>query len=292
MDTNAIDKGRAGIPMVVDEKMIKDYLFTSETKLSDKQQNMFMQIAIRHNLDPFKREIYAIAYGKEFSIVTGYQVYIERATMSGKLNGWKCENTEGGAKITIYRKDWDEPFEWEAYYEEFNKGQSSWLKMKKFMIKKVCMGQGFRLAFPTELGNMPYLKEEMEGAVPFANKPKATRTIQEPQAKSQQPPSVEEISRILNEEADEPEHVPEEGNPELTVFRTKIESVSKQKNKADGTPMKSTKYNIVDQFGKKYSTFSATMAGVADKARVAGKQVDIAFDANKYNNISSITMVE
>lgn len=166
----------------IDVQTIKNYLFTSETKLTDKQQQMFIQLAVRHNLDPFKREIYAIAYGREFSIVTGYQVYIERAEASGKLNGWHCINTPSGAKITIYRKDWEHPFEWEASYEEFDKGQSSWKKMRDFMIKKVCIGQGFRLAFPAELGGLPYLIEEMEGATPFSTG--ANESVKQPQSKS------------------------------------------------------------------------------------------------------------
>ena len=34
--------------------------------------------------------------------------------------------------------------------------------MPEFMIKKVCIGQGFRLAFPNELGGLPYLQEELD----------------------------------------------------------------------------------------------------------------------------------
>lgn len=171
----------------ITEQVIKNYLFTSETRLSEKQQQMFMQMAIRHGLDPFKREIYAIAYGKEFQIVTGYQVYIERADASGKLNGWNCINTAKGAEITIFRKDWEQPFKWEASYDEFDKKHGSWLKMRQFMIKKVCIGQGFRLAFPTELGGLPYLQEELEGATPFENKP-----VQQPQSKTKAQPAKPE----------------------------------------------------------------------------------------------------
>ena len=153
---------------VIDSKTIENFLFSSETKLNEKQKTMFLQLAIRNQLDPFKREIYAIPYGNDFNIVTGYQVYIQRAETTGKLNGWHCEATKNdkgeliGAKIVIYRKDFDNPFEWEISLKEFDKGQSSWKKMPEFMIKKVCIGQGFRLAFPNELGGLPYLQEELE----------------------------------------------------------------------------------------------------------------------------------
>src|SRR4030066_127007 len=95
--SEAMEKqGERPLAAIVDSKTVKDFLFTSETKLSDKQQNMFMQLAIRNQLDPFKREIYAIAYGGEFNIVTGYQVYIQRADATGKLNGWSWEPLKKG----------------------------------------------------------------------------------------------------------------------------------------------------------------------------------------------------
>lgn len=155
---------------VVDVKTIQDFLFSTDTKLSEKQQKLFLQLAIRNQLDPFKREIYAIPYGKDFSIVTGYQVYIQKAEATGLLNGWYCEAIKDekgllGAKITIYRKDFEKPFEWEVSFKEFYKDQSNWKKMPEFMIKKVCIGQGFRLAFPNELAGLPYLQEEVEADI-------------------------------------------------------------------------------------------------------------------------------
>jgi phage recombination protein Bet len=157
---------------VIDSKTIENFLFTSGTKLNEKQEAMFLQLALRNQLDPFKREIYAIPYGNDFNIVTGYQVYIQRAETTNRLNGWHCEamrnekNELIGAKIVIYRKDFEHPFEWEVTLKEFDKGQSSWKKMPEFMIKKVCIGQGFRLAFPNELGGLPYLQEELEELTP------------------------------------------------------------------------------------------------------------------------------
>ena len=157
----------------VDKKSIEDFLFTSETKLSEKQKTLFLQLAVRNQLDPFQREIYAVVYGQNFNVVTGYQVYIQRAEATGQLNGWHCEAIKNngeltGAKITIYRKDFEHPFEWEVSLKEFIKTKegtpiSGWKTMPEFMIKKVCIGQGFRLAFPGEVGGLPYLQEEIEG---------------------------------------------------------------------------------------------------------------------------------
>jgi hypothetical protein len=65
------------------------------------------------------------------------------------------------AVIEIKRKDFSEPFRWEVYRNEFDKGQANWKTMGTFMLKKVAISQGFRLAFPDELGGMPYIPEEM-----------------------------------------------------------------------------------------------------------------------------------
>ena len=160
----------------ISKKEIEDYLFTSETKLNDKQKGMFIKLAQLHNLNPFKREIYAIPYGKEFSIVTGYQVYIQRAEATGDLDGWQVESNNDSAKITIWRKSFSHPFIWEVDKSDFGKGYGSWKSMPKFMLKKVAIGQGFRLAFPNELGSMLYLKEEMEGAEPLNKSTKVNTT--------------------------------------------------------------------------------------------------------------------
>lgn len=164
----------------IDEKTLKDYLMGSWTELSDEQFRLFVWIAKASNLNPFKREIYAIPYEKNFknekwqwekridiSIVSWYQIYIDRAMATGNLDWWKVELTKTGAKITIHRKDFKYPFEWEVETKEFAKKNKegvliwSWGTMPSFMIKKVAIWQGFRLAFPNEMGWLPYLQEEI-----------------------------------------------------------------------------------------------------------------------------------
>ena len=65
------------------------------------------------------------------------------------------------AVIEIKRKDQSMPIVWEVYRKEFDKQQSSWKTMPTFMLKKVAIAQGFRLAFPEEVGGMPYIPEEL-----------------------------------------------------------------------------------------------------------------------------------
>lgn len=248
--------------VLIDLKTVQDFLFTSDTKLNDRQKSMFMQLAIRNQLDPFKREIYAIPFGSNFNIVTGYQVYIQRAESTGLLDGWDCNpltNDKGelvGATITIYRKDFKYPFKWEVALAEFHKEQSNWKTMPEFMIKKVCIGQGFRLAFPNELGGMPYLAEELEGLQP------ASGTIKPPQSKTEVKPD------------------PQTPPADTTTIITGIEKVTMKTGEKGGKTW--TKYTV--HAGDEYNTFSKTFAEEAKKASEAGLQVALEFKTSTYGN--------
>jgi phage recombination protein Bet len=163
----------------VTEKELMEYLdvFGLTENLSSAEKISFLNVAKAYGLNPFKKEIYVTAYGegkyRKCSIITGYEVYLKRAERSGKLNGWDTSFSGAGnsltCRITIRRKDWDYLFSHEVYYSEsvqYNKDghpNSVWTKMPRTMLRKVAIGQGFRLCFSDELGGMPYLGEELIG---------------------------------------------------------------------------------------------------------------------------------
>lgn len=140
-----------------------EWLQNMGTKLPPQQTSQFLELCQAYKLNPFKREIYAVGYNGKFNIIVGYEVYIKRAERLNKLDGWKCITNENGtkAKITIYRKDWKYPFEHEVLMSEVKQNSPIWTKMPIFMMKKVCIEQGFRLCFPDEMGGMPYGEEEV-----------------------------------------------------------------------------------------------------------------------------------
>lgn len=144
---------------------VKKYIAPGAT---DKELFMFMNIAKSYGLNPFKREVHWVKYqNNPGQIIVGYETYLKRAERTGLLDGWKCwiegEGSSAKAVIEIHRKDQAQPFVWEVYREEFDKGQSVWKQMWRFMLKKVAISQGFRLAFPEEMGGMPYIPEEING---------------------------------------------------------------------------------------------------------------------------------
>jgi len=134
---------------------------------TEKELFMFLNIARSYGLNPFKREIHFVKYGNApGSIIVGYETYLKRAERTSLLDGWSVKVLDKGkdterAEITIHRKDQGTPFVWEVFRSEFDKGQSTWKAMPQFMLKKVAIAQGFRLAFPLEMGGMPYIPEEI-----------------------------------------------------------------------------------------------------------------------------------
>lgn len=176
-------------PKAITDKELIDYMDTMglAQKLNEKEKLSFIQIAKAYNLNPFKREIYAVKYkeGDTLTIITGYESYIKRAERSGLLDGWgvmtegKVSDDSLRAILTIYRKDRKRAFVHEVLYseyvqtkEEYVNGQKTgkrvpntfWQKAHT-MIKKVAIAQGFRLCFSDELGGMPYTADEVPETV-------------------------------------------------------------------------------------------------------------------------------
>lgn len=165
--------------LITAEKII-DYMnvFGIAAELTDNEKKQFVEVATAYQLNPFKREIYCLPYMtsikqdngqykkvRKLSIVTGYETYLKRAERSGLLDGWNLKMFSQGdsrtAKITIYRKDWDNPLIHEVILGEYKEDNRMWREKPMTMLKKVAMAQGFRLAFPDEMGGMPYAAEEL-----------------------------------------------------------------------------------------------------------------------------------
>lgn len=201
--------------LALDTKAAKEkaleYLSSMGLKLPEKHKAQFIELASAFGLNPFKREIYAVGYGDNYNIITGYEVYLKRAERIGKLNGWNATVEGSGenlsATVTIYRKDWSMPFSHTVYYREVvqktkdGKPNSVWAKMPSFMLRKVAIAQGFRLCFPDEMGGMPYTSDEL----PEIEKPAAKNETNEELAEKALKPAkkVEAAKKYTAEQANE-----------------------------------------------------------------------------------------
>ena len=67
----------------VTQQLLMDYLKQTNSTLLPNEQAQFLAIAQTFNLNPWKREVYAVAYGqgnnRKLSIIVGYEVYLRRA---------------------------------------------------------------------------------------------------------------------------------------------------------------------------------------------------------------------
>ena len=179
----------------VQKETVLEYLkaYGFNKSLSAEEQNQFIQTALANDLNPFKREIHIAVYGeganRKVSIITGYQNYLKRAERTGKLDGWRAwlegEGQHMKAIVEIFRKDWSHSFTHEVYWEEAVQKKKDglptqfWAKQPRFQLRKVAVAQGFRLAFPDELGSLPYETAELpdnETAPVFTNVPNSVKT--------------------------------------------------------------------------------------------------------------------
>ena len=185
----------------IDEAKIEEYIKVTglSGELSPDEQRQFVQFCVSYQLDPYRGEVYASVYGsgeyRNLSIIVNYLVYIKRAELSGRLDGWSVDIEGPGedmeAILTIHRKDWAYPFSHRVYWNEAAQKKRDgsltgfWRKMPRFLLKKVAISQGFRLCFASELGGMAYdpseLPEEMTKPVV------STPTKKSPQDSSDKP---------------------------------------------------------------------------------------------------------
>jgi phage recombination protein Bet len=169
----AIEKATEKEIQTIDAPTVRKFICANA---SDTEIGLFLQIAKAYDLNPFKREIYLVKYGSyPASTIVGYETYLKRAERTGKLDGWDVaiegEPPEASATITIHRKDRGHDIKWTVYYEDAVQRTkdgavtSMWRKWK-FMLRKVAIAQGMRLAFPDELGGLPYTEEELDPTQP------------------------------------------------------------------------------------------------------------------------------
>lgn len=143
-------------------------------KLDKLQISSFIQVAQAYQLNPFKKEIYAIPFKKsdntyQLTVVVGYEAYIKKAERSGLLSGWKLTRKGEGEQleiiVTIKRKGWEESFEYSLRLCDVppnirNKPGSQWTYQALFMLEKMTISRAFRLAFSEENGGLQEFVEE------------------------------------------------------------------------------------------------------------------------------------
>ena len=153
----------------VTQQLLMDYLKQTNSNLMPNEQAQFMAIAKAFNLNPWKREVYAIAYGqgngRKLSIIVGYEVYLRRAEEFPQYDGFETEfNGEGPnmcCTCKVYRKDRTRPTGATVFLKEYSQNNSMWNTKTHVMLEKVAIATAMRRAFPSEFNGMPYIADEL-----------------------------------------------------------------------------------------------------------------------------------
>ena len=155
-----------------------DYLKQTHSNLMEHEQAQFLAIACAFNLNPYKKEVYPIAYGqgnsRKLSIIVGYEVYLKRAESYKQYDGyvvdWEGNGADLRAKCTVYRKDRNHPTVSTVWLREYTQNNSMWNTKPHVMLEKVAIATALRRAFPVEMGGMPYIADELPDYMTGADK--------------------------------------------------------------------------------------------------------------------------
>ncbi len=165
---------------------------------TDDEFAVFLELAKRYNLDPFKRQIFFLPdkrMNEPGKIMVSHAGLIHIAHSSGQWGGMKTfiitkdgeeqlivDNPDdiAGAVCYVYRKDWKEPLihavAFREYFKQNQSKQGSWYTMPQTMIKKVAEAGALRRAF--DLGGL-YIEEEMDTSYTVYDVPETTEEIKE-----------------------------------------------------------------------------------------------------------------
>ncbi len=153
----------------VTQKLLMDYLKQTNSNLLPNEQNQFLAIASTFNLNPWKREVYAVAYGqgnsRKLSIIVGYEVYLRRAEEFPQYDGYETkffgEGASMGCSCIVHRKDRNHPIGSTVFLREYSQNNAMWNTKPHVMLEKVAIATAMRRAFPSEFNGMPYTSDEL-----------------------------------------------------------------------------------------------------------------------------------
>lgn len=142
---------------------------------SETEFKLLIYMANQYKLDPLRKQIWAVKYqGRPALIFVSHAGMLEIAHRSEKFGSMstkielepeKAGITSGlrkphSATTTIYRKDFEKPFESTVYFDEYNRKMALWQSMPKVMLTKCAEVTCLRRAFAQETGSL-YTPEEM-----------------------------------------------------------------------------------------------------------------------------------
>ena len=136
------------------------------------------------NLNPFKKEIYAVPFKKadgsrSVQAIVGYETYLNRAYSSPRFYRYEKSFSGDGVNLSIHLKVFDiqSNLMWEsdASIKEFAKMD---MTKSKLMLEKCMVVRATRFVVPSVVGDLPYTNEEMLKVDGFGKDNKQTNYIE------------------------------------------------------------------------------------------------------------------
>ena len=150
--------------------------------LSDNEFALFIEVAKRTGLDPFRRQVYAIKRLGKMSIQTGIDGFRVLAQRSGEYEGqlgpewcgpdgvwrdvWLAKEPPAAARVAVLRRGFRQPL-WAVARTASYRAENLWNKMPDVMIAKVAEALAIRRAFPEDVSGL-YSDNEMDQATAVA----------------------------------------------------------------------------------------------------------------------------
>ena len=146
------------------------------------------------NLNPFKKEIYAVPFKKadgsrSVQAIVGYETYLNRAYSSPRFYRYEKSFSGEGINLSIHLKVFDIQgnlmWESDASIKEFAKMDMTksklygmWAQIPKLMLEKCMVVRATRFVVPSVVGDLPYTNEEMLKVDGFGKDNKNTNYIE------------------------------------------------------------------------------------------------------------------
>jgi phage recombination protein Bet len=145
-------------------EMLQTLKETVAQELNDSEFKLFVEHCKSTNLNPFKREVWAIKASGRLQVMTGINGFLAIANGHPEFDGMEVEVDSDDhptrAVCRVYRKDRRIASEGVALMKEYRRESPIWKKMPRVMLTKVAKSIALREAFPQELNGL-YTAEEM-----------------------------------------------------------------------------------------------------------------------------------
>lgn len=252
----------------VTKQLLMDFLKQTNSNLLPNEMAQFVAISTAFNLNPYKREVYAIAYGdgnrRKLSIIVGYEVYLRRAEEFPQYDGYETKFFGGGNDMcctcTVYRKDRNHPIGSTVFLREYTQGNQMWNTKPHVMLEKVAIATAMRRAFPSEFNGMPYIADELPDKMTGGGK------LQEQ--------GFVEIDPAIDDEASAPEGIVHD-DPYSGPSREEYEAEQQEKKQTKTKAEKSAPTPLDDKKKADFYTMLSTQTN-----RVGTKIVNEVLDRN------------